>query len=248
MKKHTIPTQLKSAETAINNALKYAEIKAAVLPYGYTVPKLTAGRTFYTTASEAFDHALALAGDQQFATAEVNTALKVARKAYQDLAKLCRVVFAKQSGTLARLGLNQPMPRRMDDFVVAAETLFNWNEHTQDIKDALEAKTYDSSKVSQERAKIAALNAARGAQAGCIGDAQDAKADQRTALKELHEWYMEFRKLARLALKDHPELLQKLGILHRSVKTKAQRGAPAKSAATRAKNKALKNSGAAKAA
>lgn len=248
MKSNKIPTQLKSAETAINNALKYAEIKAAALPYGYTVAKLNVGRTHYATASEAFDHALAMAGDQQLATAEVKTSLKIARKAYQDLAKLCRVVFAKQSGTLARLGLNVPMPRRMDDFVVAAETLFNWNEHTQDIKDALEAKTYDGSKVSQERAKIAALNAARGAQAGFIGDAQEAKADQRTALKALHEWYMEFRKLARLALKDRPQLLEKLGILHRSVKTKAQRGAAAKGAVTRAKNKALKNGGTAKVA
>lgn len=243
MKKNSIPTQLKSAEAAINNALKYAEIKAAVLPYGYTVAKLNGGRGLYAEASAAFDHALALGGDQQVATAEVNSALKIARKVYQDLAKLCRVVFAKQPGTLARLGLNKPMPRPMDDFVVAADTLFNWNEHTQDIKDALEAKTYDSSKVSQERSKIAALNVARQTQKGFMGDAQEAKAAQRTALKELHEWYMEFRKLARLALKDKPQLLEKLGILHRSVKTKAQRGATAKAKVTREKKKALKIGG-----
>jgi hypothetical protein len=161
---------------------------------------------------------------------------------------VARAIFQDQPAHLAALGLDKAMPRGMDAFALSAHTLFNAGEYTDPIRDALEENGYDSTKLSPEGAKIAAFKDAREAQSTCIGNAQNAKSEQRNALKALRVWSMAFRKIARVALKDKPELLEVLGILHRSVKTKAQRSAPAKSAATRAKNKALNNGGAAKAA
>ena len=237
MKKHTIDTQLKQAEKAINNTLKLADLKAAMLPYGYTVAKLNAGKALYNTANDAVELSAVAAGNQLAATSAVKEAFAEARAAYQGLAKLARVVFAKQPGPLATLGLDEAMPRRMDPFAVAAVKLFNYNGYSQAMKDALAAKSYDSEEISAGRGALAALDAAREVQADLIGTAQRCTADQSTALKELNAWYMEFRKLARIALKDKPQFLKRLGIPYRVTKSKAQRGAPAKAKATRAAKK-----------
>lgn len=248
MKTKAIAAQTKQFETAINNALKNAAIKAAVLPYGFTVARLNAGKTRLNAAVAAIDNATALAGEKQFATANVKDAFKTAKGAYQDLAKVARAIFQNQPAHLTALSLDEAMPRGMDAFALSAHTLFNAGEYTDPIRDALEANGYDGGKLSTEGAKIAAFKDAREAQATCVGQAEQAKSEQSAALKALRDWSMAFRKIARVALKDTPQLLEALGILHRSVKTKAQRGAPAKSAVTRAKNKALKNGGTAKAA
>ena len=248
MKNHSIASQTKQFETAINNALKNAAIKAAVLPYGFTVARLNAGKALLNAAVAAIDNATALTGEKEFSTANVQDAFQTAKGAYQDLAKVARAIFHNQPAHLTALSLDEAMPRTMDAFALSAHTLFNAGEYTDPIRDALEENGYDGGKLSSEGAKIAAFKDAREAQATCVGQAEQAKSEQRAALKALRDWSMAFRKIARVALKDTPQLLEALGILHRSVKTKAQRGAAAKSAVTRAKNKALKNGGSAKAA
>ena len=129
------------------------------------------------------------------------------------------------------------MPRRMDAFTLAAQVLFNYDDFSPAMKGALEEKSYRSEQISAGRGKLGALDAAREVQANLIGEAQQATAGQREALKALHAWYMEFRKLARIALKDKPQFLKRLGIPYRVTKSKAQRGAAKKSAATRAAKK-----------
>jgi hypothetical protein len=49
-------------------------------------------------------------------------------------------------------------------------------------------------------------------------------------------------KIAKVALREHPELLEKLGILKRSSKTSAQKKAPEKARETRKKKKEEKGS------
>lgn len=233
-------TQLKQAQTAINNTLGNATIKAVAATFGYTVARLNAGRTLLNAAIAAVDEATFLAGAQREATQEVRDTFKAARGAFQGLAKVARAIFKKQPEHLTALGLDDPMPVNMDDFAASAQTLFNSGEYPTAITTALENNGYGSSKLSTERGKIAEFNAARDAQAAAVSDAEQATKDKTDALQALHDWYMEFRKIMRVALKDKPLSLKKLGIPYRVTKSKAQRGAPAKAKATRASKKVRK--------
>jgi len=58
-------------------------------------------------------------------------------------------------------------------------------------------------------------------------------------MEELHYWMGGFVRVAKVALREDPQLLEKLGILKRSSKTKAQRGAGKKASATRKAKKAV---------
>jgi len=240
MKHDSIGNQTTSAGTAINNSLRYPEVKAAVLKYGYTVARLNEGRALLNETITAVEIAKAKSSDKKSATADLKTAFGTAKRAYQGLAKVARAIFIKHPIHLTALGLDNAMPKRMADFALAAQVLFGSGEYPDGVAEALEANGYGSSTLSQERGKIAGFILALESRAGMKGDAKEATKEQRKALKELHEWHAAYIKIAGVALQDKPNLLEKLGILKRVSKTKAQRGAAAKGAVTRAKNKALK--------
>jgi len=93
---------------------------------------------------------------------------------------------------------------------------------------------YDEVRLRSERAAIAAFDTANQAQVAAIGAAQQATQAQRGALIALNQWVAQYRKIARVALREKPQLVEKIGGMARTAKTAAQREAPKKAAATRA--------------
>ena len=89
-----------------------------------------------------------------------------------------------------------------------------------------------------EQAVIDVLNQTYQAQVAAMGAAQQATREQAAALAALRRWIAQYLKIAKVALHDKPELIEKLGKVSRSAKTAGQRAAPQKAAATRAARKA----------
>jgi len=56
----------------------------------------------------------------------------------------------------------------------------------------------------------------------------------------MNDWVARYLKIAKVALRGKKQLLEKIGVAVRTTKTKAQRAAPKKAAATRAAKKAAK--------
>jgi hypothetical protein len=97
---------------------------------------------------------------------------------------------------------------------------------------------YDAARLGSERAVIVAFDQANQAQVAAIGAVQQATRDQLAALTGVNQWLIQYLKIAHVALRDKPDLIEKLGGLARSSRTAAQRGAPKKAAATRAARQA----------
>jgi len=118
--------------------------------------------------------------------------------------------------------------------------LFNTDAYTPAMEAVLAEHNYDEARLVIEKAKIDQFVTANNAQEACKGATQNAKDEQKSVVKALDKWMGAFTKIARVAFVDKKQLLEKLGIMVRSVKTKAQRGAAAKAAETRRKQKLLK--------
>jgi hypothetical protein len=235
--RNSISEQLTAAQVAVTNTLADAELQARVTEFGYTASKINEGKALYDTALNAVNAQVAAAGAQYQSTAQLVAAEANARDAYQALAKVARAVFAKEPTRLSALGLAGTMPRSTAEFLPAAYTMFDNAQSIPEIASALEAYGYKAPKLQSERAKIAAYEAANQVQESAKGTAQQATREQDTALAAMNEWVAQYIKIAKVALRDKKQLLEKIGVTARTSKTAAQRNAPKKAAATRAKKK-----------
>ncbi len=227
--KHTAAQELNAAQLAICNSLADGEILGLVGSFGYSQARLTEGNMLYDKALAAVNGQRAKAGEQQNAT---NTLLKAeftARDGYQALAKVARAVFIKDKAQLAALGLGGKTPKDTAGFIAAARTLFD-NAAGLPV---LANFGYDAARLQSERLKISAYEAANQQQEAAKGAAQQSTREQEEALSALNLWVAQYLKIARVALRGKPQLLEKIGVTARSSKTAAQRAAPLKAAATR---------------
>ncbi len=229
----SILERLNSMQLAVSNTFGDPRIKELVGSFGYTDEKLNEGKDLYTNALMTSNIQTASGGSQRDYTAKVIQAEKTARAAYQDLSKVARAIFKNDKAKLKMLGIAGKMPTRIGEFLGMAYTLFNNAEQVEDVKKELTKYGYTDKKITVEKQKITDYDVANQQQEAAKGSAQNSTREQDAALEKMDEWYAQYVKIAKVALKNHKELLEKLGILARSVKTKAQRGAGKKAAATR---------------
>jgi hypothetical protein len=232
--KSTIASKLNAAQVAISNSLSDNGMLKLLAEYGYTAARLKEGQKLYEAARQAVNVQKNLAGEQQFKTSEVNKITKGAYDAYQALAKTARAIWLRDKHRLAALGLTGKMPKTTAGFLAAAYTLFDNASTDADAAKSLSDYGYTKAKLASERAKIMAMDKMNQIQEAAKGEAQNATRDQNKALKALDEWLARFVKIARVALRNKREYLEKLGVLARSGKTKKQRRAPSVASATRA--------------
>jgi len=202
----TIADQLNAAQLAVTNSLADPEIKSRVAAYGYTAEKLLEGRALFDAARAAVSAQESAAGAQQAATQTLAAAKAEAHDAYQSLAKVARAV--SDPASLAGLGLTGLMPAATAAFLTAAGTLFD----NAGALPALAQYGYDSTKLAAERARVEACAAADRAQEAAKGAAQQATRDQDAALRALNKWMAQYVKIARVALRETPQLLVNLGV------------------------------------
>ncbi|MBN1310327.1 MAG: hypothetical protein JXB30_02830 [Anaerolineae bacterium] len=232
--KNTIAEQLNRAQLAIANTLGDEEIQTLVTALGYPAEVMSEGQVLYKAAVLAVNAQRAAAGAQQDATQEQSEAREVAQDAYQALAKLARAIFVDDKARLEALGLRGEMPQATAEFIAAAITLF---ENAKGVPELVDYG-YDADRLAAEHTKITAFVEAENRQEAAKGTAQQATREQDEALKALNDWVAQYIKIARVALREKTQLLEKIGVTARTSKTQAQREAPQKAAATRAERKA----------
>ena len=235
--KKTIAERLNAAQVGIANTLANPEIKAAVAVFGYPDARLTERQSLLANARKTVSDSANLRGIQKTMSDRFNVSYKVAMAAYQDLSKIVRAVYRNDKAVLTTLGVQGEMPKTTAGFIKAAYVMFDNSQVSTDIKTKLIEYGYPAAKIATERAKIAACDKANQDQESAKGAAQQATREEEKALKDLDLWLAQYFKIAKVALKGHKDWLEKIGVLARDSKTKAQRNAPKKAKATRAAKK-----------
>ena len=210
--RRTIAGQLNAARVAICNTRADGELWARVEGYGYTAARLDEGQRLLDAAAAAVNAQVAAVGEQRLATARAHAAERRARASYQRLAQLARVVYQREHGLRAALGLAGETPRGTVGFLAAANTLFANALDTPSIAEALAGYGYDGARLAREGEAVRAFERAYGAQVAAIAEARQATREQRVALAALNRWVARYLGVARIALHDQPALIEKLGL------------------------------------
>ena len=240
--KASMSYRISKADTAISNAPKNKTVLDLLTPRGYGLSKLTEGRTILDAAIAAVKGPDEALGAQKDATGNRDAAEAAAKEAYQDLSKEVKALFPGDTATLEKVGLNDPMPTRIPDLISAGYKLFDTSASDPKISAKIVEYGYGQEMLKAERAKFELLDQLQDVQADAVGAKIGSTADEGAAMAALDDWMAQFTKIARVALKKKPGLLQRLGIKARATKTKAQRNAPKKAAATRAAKRQSKAS------
>lgn len=214
MTTQSIDERLTQTDLALSNA---ADPLVALLlaAHGYTVERLAEGLALLTAARQALSRRQELRGVQQGYTRQVNEALQAAREKYIALAQVARTLFKDRPGLLVQLGIQGRTPLSFAGLLQAGATLLD-NLADPAIAAELAEYGHPPERIVELAAAFQALRAANYAQEAAKGDTQNATRELQTAMRALDAWMSRFRAIARDALRDHPEYLEKLGILARS--------------------------------
>lgn len=214
--KQSIAQKLLEAQLTINNSLSDPEIQELVAAFGYSAGKLNAAKGLYDAAREAVNLQKSKSGDQQESTSRLTETEAAARDAYQALSKVARAVFIKDKAQLITLGLTGRQPKDLAGFLTAAYTLFDNAANLSVLADY----GYGAARLQIERGRISALDQANQQQEAAKGAAQQATRERDAALQSLNDWVSQYRKIARVALREKKQLLEKIGIVVRPPKNR----------------------------
>jgi hypothetical protein len=197
----------------IDGTLNNPDIQDAVAPYGYPAARMQEGKALLDMVQARRGAAESRRTVKKTTTGTVQSATNAMFQAMTPLVGIARAVLVSNPIALGALGLDLgPLPRSRAGLLDRGRRFLNALNTDPALADQLAASGLTAAKRTALQATLTTLEQAQSAQAGAIGDAEDATPAVQEALEALNAWVMQYRKLARIALKGHPQRLEKLGI------------------------------------
>ena len=208
----TIDEKINRARVAIDNALSDEPIKALLIPFGYGDAKLTEGKALYEKVIALNQKQAKEYGEKLAATKEKDTLHDTAHQQYMDAVDLARIVFRDNVKASLALGLNGRRKETLSGWVEQATQFYSNLLADPDLISAISGFGYTQEKLQAELAQVQAVPAAMASQAKEDGESQAATKERDAAVDEMDQWMADFKVVARIALKDHDQWIEKLGL------------------------------------
>jgi hypothetical protein len=210
----TMGQRLTLAGLALSNAAD-VEVAPLLAAHGYTIERLAEGQALLTAARQALSRRQELRGVQRERSRQFQEARRAARQKYIALATVARRLFKDRPGLLVQLGIQGATPDSFAALLQAGVTLLD-NLADPAIAAELAEYGHTAERIAEIAAAFQTLKQANDAHEAAKGDTQQATRDLQAAMSALDNWISRFRTVARDALRDYPDFLEKLGILARS--------------------------------
>ncbi|RQW04465.1 hypothetical protein EH223_07250 [candidate division KSB1 bacterium] len=210
--KLSIDSRLRRAQLAIDNALSDADIRAALLPYGYDETRLQQGKALYDSTMALQRTQEVEYSEQYAATAEFKKLFGTADVAYMDAVKIARIALRDNTAGWQALELNGKRKESLAGWLRQAQQFFVNALGNADVVTAMSHFGFDQVKLQAAFDQVNAVAAANAAQQKEKGEAQQATKQRDAALDDLEQWLADFKVVAMIALRDHPQWIEKLGL------------------------------------
>ncbi|WP_412060705.1 hypothetical protein [Rubrivirga sp. IMCC45206] len=208
----SIDKQLNDTRVRLVNAKTDAALQEKLAPRGYTPEKLDEGLALYKTAADAQDTLQKEGGEQEAATDAFTEAHKTCRELYDPHVGYARVLFDGDREARKALGFSGRRKRSTAGWIRQAQQFYANALADPDYVAKFAGISIPQTELEDGQARAAAVAAADETQEREKGDAQRAKDKRDQALDALDDFMDPFLGIARVALADDPQLLEKLMI------------------------------------
>lgn len=208
----TMATRLADIRLAIENALSDPQLLSRLAPYGYTEERLQSARAQYQQVIALRRQKEIEDGQHRSSSRAFEQTWERAWKAYARLYKLARVALQDEEGMCLALGINGQRNRRFKDAVDQAHQFYDNALNDPGILEKLSGGGITPGMLTEGKTMLDQAVLARATKQSARGDAQQYTLDRDAAFTDLERWFSRFVAVARIALEQEPQWLEKLGI------------------------------------
>lgn len=212
----SIDQQLADAQLALRNARTDPDLSGPLADLGYDAARLDEGWALYQAAAAAQQRQSQEYGEQYSASDAFTMAWEAAQTDYGRYVKIARIALKGERGANAALGLDGTRKKTWAGWLAQARQFYTNALADGTTLTALARFGVTQEKLAAGEALLDGAEALAAAQKKETGEAQQATQERDAALEALDEWMGDFLSIARIALEENPQLLEKMGVLARS--------------------------------
>ena len=202
---------LENYRVALENAVSSTAISTALAGTGYDDTVINQGKALLLAAQTAY----ATNQTEDDETLQAYSIFSSQRDAVSDNYRIHRkkakVLFRKDLVAAQTLDITGSIPQAYVKWLDSIKRFYTTIDTTAEIKAKMATLAVTEEDVSNALSAIEALEAARADYLREKGESQAATRAKDKALRELSQWMSDFYAIARIALKDQPQLLEALG-------------------------------------
>lgn len=212
MAKHNVT--IKNFQTYGNifeNIKNNETIKTKLAEYGYDDQEMAKGNALYTKAIEKIDDNKTKTTEELLSYDNFTIKLAELKKLYAEDRKVVKIIYKNDERHLSSLGVKGKASIRISDILNSADTLYKQLKANPTLRTRLEKVKIDESYVDERISILEEVKALYKSYGLSKGESQQATIDKNKAFADLEEWVREFYAIAKIALKENPQLLESLG-------------------------------------
>ncbi|MBT0606938.1 hypothetical protein [Aequorivita echinoideorum] len=214
--KRTYQDKFELFNMALTNAEEQPEIAAAMAQYGYTAARIQEGKDLLETTQDIANTNAKELREEHQSYAEYLPLYTEVRDTYRTHRRLGKVAFKKDHVALSALKLIGQLPVNYIPWLAHVKTFYEGTLSNPNYITKMANFGITEQVLTQTNEKVSQMVNARNVYQKESGEGQDATKHKEEAFENLDEWMSDFYAVARVALREHPQLLESLGKFVRS--------------------------------
>ncbi len=207
----SIVERLSVAKQQLSQAKSHGELATLIAKRSYTPEKIADGELLLADAATKHDRQFREYGEQFDLTDTHNRKLNELRDSFVELRDISKVVFKGDRLVVKTMLLDQPIARTQNALSEQVRSTIGNMLKTDSILERLAPYGFDEPTLDGMQKLLGTIETFRTQRDKEVVDAQDATRARDEAMEKLDEWMVDFQTIARIAVRQRPELMELLG-------------------------------------
>lgn len=207
---------LQDAGIALANVETQPQVASLMAEVGYDADEIRVGKQLLQAAQQYFDSSKKENDETSGAHVIFETKRKELSVVYNRHRKIAKVVFRSNPVIMSRLRIDGTIPQAYTNWLIDVKKFYAEATTDPAISAATSRLKLTPANFTSAAALIPPLEDARTNYIRESGESQQATKDKDAALAALDVWMKEFYAVAKIALEDHPQLLESIAKFVRS--------------------------------